>query len=108
MEMATMNDYDSDVVKIKQARRSILDNLNRIYDTPIQVRFLLRILLAVDSTYTMSLLQKDLAYLKQKGYVEYIDDAIGGFAEYHKKFVGLTANGKEIADRTALDDALEI
>jgi len=103
-----MNDFDSDIVKIKQARRSILDNLNRIYDTPLQVRFLLHILLAVDCAYTMSLLRKDLAYLKQKGYVEFVDDKIGGFDKYHKKFVGLTAEGKEIADRTAKDAALEI
>lgn len=103
-----MNDFDSDVIKIKQARRAILDNLNRIYDTPIQVQFLLRVLLAIDPSYTMSLLQKDLAYLRQKEYIEFVDERIGGAAHYYKKFVGLTAEGKEIADRTAKDAALEI
>jgi hypothetical protein len=41
--------------------------------------------------------------------VEYIDERIGEFNNhFHRKFVGLTARGKEIADRTAKDDALEI
>jgi hypothetical protein len=61
-----------------------------------------------DEDYDFSLFRKDLTYLKQKGYVEYIDDRLGGAESYRNKCVGLTAEGKEIADRTQTDKALEI
>lgn len=106
--MASMNKQDPEAVRMKELRVMILSNMNRLYPTAVQVSTLFRVLIAFDETYMMSLLQKDLTYLKQKGYVEYIDEKIGGYDHFHCKFVGLTAKGKEIADRTAKDDALEI
>jgi len=103
-----MKNQEPDAVRLKQARLMILSNLNRLYPTPIQVQMLFRVMLAFDETYSMSLLEKDVCYLKQKEYVEYIDEKIGGYYHFHRKFLGLTAEGKEIADRTATDDALEI
>jgi hypothetical protein len=103
-----MYNDDADPVRVKQARLMILSNLNRLYPTPLQIATLFRVMIAFDETYSMSLLQKDVTYLKQKEYVEYIDERIGGYNHFHRKFVGLTAEGKEIADRTAKDDALEI
>ncbi len=97
-----------DVVKLKQVRITILSNLNRMYPTPLQVRTLYRVMVAFDENYSLSLLEKDVTYLKQKGYVNYIDERIGGFDSFEKKFIGLTAPGKEIADRTQTDKALEI
>lgn len=103
-----MDNQPPDAVRMKQTRLTILSYLNRLYPTPLQVCTLFRVLLAFDETYSLSLLTKDVTYLKQKGYVEFVDDKIGGFEHYNKKFVGLTAEGKEIADRTATDEALEI
>ena len=103
-----MNNQEPDAVRMKQNRLMILSNLNRLYPTPIQIGTLFRVMIAFDETYSMSLLQKDVSYLKQKEYVEYIDEKIGGYDHFHKKFLGLTAEGKEIADHTATDDALEI
>jgi len=94
--------------KIKQMRTFLLENLNRLYPTPIQVRTLFKVLVGFDENYDKSLMAKDLAYLKQKCYVEYVDDQIGGAPNFDYKFVGLTAEGKEIAERTQTDPALEI
>jgi len=99
---------EPEAAKIKQMRLFILSNLNRLYPTPLQVRTLYRVMCGFDENYDLSLLQKDITYLKQKGYVEYIDDKIGGAKSFHEKCVGLTAEGKEIADRTQTDNALEI
>jgi hypothetical protein len=95
-------------IKIKQMRIFILGNLNRVYPTPLQVRTLFRVLTGFDELYDKSLLAKDLTYLKQKDYIECVDEQIGGAPNFEDKFVGLTAEGKEIADRTQTDPALEI
>ena len=97
-----------EAVKMMQMRIFILGNLNRLYPTPLQVRTLYRVLCGFDENYSLSLLQKDIAYLKQKGYLEHIDEKIGGAGSFEKKCIGLTAEGKEIADRTQTDNALEI
>ena len=86
----------------------ILNGLNRMYPTPVMVRTLHRVMCGFDEHYDMSLLQKDVTYLKQKGYIEYIDDRLGSADRFEDKCIGLTAEGKEIADRTQTDEALEI
>lgn len=96
-------------VRIKQARRLILSNLNRVYPTPLQVRTLYRVMCTFDENYSLDLMEKDVVYLKQKKYLSYVDEAIGGIGGgFENKFLGLTAAGKEIADRTQTDKALEI
>lgn len=99
---------EPEAAKMKQVRVNILSNLNRLYPQPLMVRTLYRVLCGFDEHYSLSLLEKDLTYLKQKGYVEFIDERIGGSTEFAKKYVGLTAEGKEIADGTDTDKALEI
>jgi hypothetical protein len=99
---------DPEAIKIMQMRRLILSNLNRLYPTPLQIRSLRNVLCGFDEHYTLSLLAKDTAYLQQKDYIEFIDEQIGGSGSFEKKFVGLTAEGKEIADNIQTDFALEI
>jgi len=99
---------DPEAIKIMQMRRLILSNLNRLYPTPLQTQTLYRVLCAFDEHYSLSLLAKDIAYLKQKNYIEFIDEQIGGSDSFEKKFIGLTAAGKEIADNIQTDSALEI
>lgn len=99
---------EAEALKLKQVRAMILSNLNRMYPTPLQVRTLYRVMVAFDENYSMSLLEKDVTYLKQKRYIEYVDEKIGGMEGFGNKYIGLTAEGKEIADRTQTDSALEI
>ena len=99
---------DPDVIKLLQARHLILQNLNRMYPTPLQVRSLYRVMCAFDEHYTLDLLRKDVTYLRDKGYIEFIDEEIGGADSFDAKCLRLTAEGKEIADKTQSDPALEI
>ena len=99
---------EPEVLKIKIARKRILSFLNMMYPTPLQLGTIYDSVSYVNSTYDFSLFEKDIAYLKAKGYIEFIDEKIGGVSEFRKKVISLTAEGKEIAERTQIDDALEI
>ena len=99
---------DPEAVKIMQMRKLILENLNRLYPTPVLVGTLYKVMCGFDEHYDFSLFQKDIVYLSQKSYIRFIDDVIGGSTSFRSKVIGLTAQGKEIADRTQRDSALEI
>ena len=99
---------DPEVVKIKVARRRILSFLNMMYPTPLQLGTVFDSIGYVDPVYDFALFQKDIAYLADKGYIAFVDEKIGGASEFRKKVVSLTAEGKEIAERTQTDPALEI
>ena len=96
-----------EAIKIKQQRRMLLTNLNLFYPTPVLLTTLWRTV-CDDPTYERALYQKDMVYFHQKGYIEYIDDKLGGADTFMKKVVRLTAKGKEIAEQTMTDEALEI
>jgi len=97
-----------DAARMKQLRLMILSNMNRMYPTPLQVRTLFRVMVSFDEGYSLSLMEKDVTYLRQKGYVQFIDETLGGGLSFERKVLGLTAAGKEIADKTQTDEALEI
>jgi hypothetical protein len=96
-----------EVIKIKQARGRLLTNLNLFYPTPVTVATLYRTV-CDDPAYNKTLLLKDLTYFHQKGYIEYVDEAVGGSDEFEKKVCRLTDTGKEVAEGTRKDPALEV
>lgn len=98
---------NAESVKIKQARRIILRNLDMVYPSGLIVASLYLTVCAIDEHYDRNLFRKDLAYLKDKGYVAFVDEIIGG-APFDKKIVRLTATGKEVAEGTDTDRTLEI
>lgn len=97
-----------EAVRIMQLRKWVLENLNRLYPTPIQVGTLYKVMCGFDEHYDFTLFQKDIMYLRQKAYLYYVDEAIGGSESFRSRYIGLTAEGKEIADSTQTDSALEI
>ena len=99
---------DAEVLKIKISRKRIMTFLNIMYPTPVQLQTIYQSAMNLDPAYDFSLFRKDIAYLKAKGYIEFIDDKLGGADEFEKKVAGLTAESKEIAERTQRDAALEI
>lgn len=99
---------NSEPIKMKQMRLMILSSLNRMYPTQVLIQTLHRVMCGFDEHYDLSLLLKDVTYLKQKGYIMYVDDRLGGADKFEDKCIGLTAEGKDIADRTQTDNALEI
>jgi hypothetical protein len=98
----------TDAFRIKQSRKRLLTNLNILYPSPITTGELYRTVCHLDPTYDFSLFQKDIIYFSDKGWLEFIDDRLGGFDEFRKKVIKLTAEGKEISEGTKMDKALEI
>jgi len=96
-----------DIIRIKQARGRLLQNLNLFYPSPVNVRTLYRTV-CDDPMYNRALLQKDISYFEQKGYIEWVDDKLGGADDFWQKVCKLTSSGKEIAEGTQTDPALEI
>jgi len=94
--------------KIVQARKRLLTNLNILYPSAISTEELYRTVCHLDPMYDFSLFQKDIAYFKDKRWIEFVDDRLGGFPEFRKKVIKLTADGKEIAEGTDTDRALMV
>ena len=97
----------AEVIKIKLARKRILEHLNILYPTPITLGSLYNTIIYSQPDYEDQLYRKDIEYLRSKGYITTTDPPLvnGRFA---KKIVHLTAEGKEIAEATQSDPALEI
>ncbi len=88
--------------KIKMARNDLLAALNDAYPARVKKNIIYRTMIELDPHgYSHDLLNRDLAYLVDKGYVREID-------VYGEKLYILTAKGKEIADDLIDDPALEI
>jgi len=98
---------DIEKIKIKQIRGRLLTNLNLFYPDAVTLLSLYRTV--CDSpTYSRALFEKDIMYFKQKDYIEFIDDKLGGAKDFYGKVTRLTAKGKEVAEGTMTDPALEI
>ena len=99
---------DAEVIKIKIARQRILQCLNMMYPTRLLLATIFNAICYTNPDYELALFRKDIYYLVDKGWLKFIDEKIGGIPEFLKKVVGLTAEGKEIAEKTQTDPALEI
>jgi len=96
-----------DIIKIKQQRGRLLTNLNLFYPSPVRLDTLYRTV-CDDPLYSRALYEKDIMYFRQKGYLEFVDELLGGSADFLKKVCRLTDRGKEVAEGTQTDPALEI
>ena len=96
-----------DIVRIKQARGRLMTNLNLFYPSPVTLTTLYRTV-CDDPLYNRSLFAKDINYFYQKSYIEFIDEKLGGCDDFYKKVCVLTAAGKEIAEGTRTDEAMDI
>ena len=99
---------DINVLKIKLARKRVLEFLNQMYPTPLELGTIFDTMGYFDFDYDFSLFKKDIAYFYDKGWIRFVDDRLGGSSEFRKKVATLTAEGKEIAEQTQVDPALEI
>jgi hypothetical protein len=97
-------------IKIVLHRRAILTNLNLLYPTAIRLDTLYRTVCGYDPTYGKDLFNKDICYFVDKGWISYVDSAIGGIGQqqFMSHVIKLTADGKEIAEQTMSDPALEL
>lgn len=98
----------SERIRIIESRKRLLQYLDMMYPSPMKTETLYESILYVAPDYEPTLYRKDVYYLRDKGYIEFVDEKIGGFKDFEKKVIKLTAEGKEIAERTLTDPALEI
>jgi len=100
-------------MQIKQARTLMLRSLDRVYPSGMNAKHLEQVLCTVDEAYGFDLLRKDVAYLRDKGYVSLV--TFGGAATLADlqpgsvtTIVKLTPDGLDIAQNLKSDPALEI
>lgn len=98
----------TDAYKIKAKRKILLMLLNIMYPSPLTTRQLYHSVSDGDKLYDWSIFEKDIIYFFDKDWIEFIDNKIGGFRDFKDKTIKLTALGKEIAEGTNIDEALEI
>jgi len=98
---------DPSSIKMKQVRRQILSHLNILYPSGMRLEWLYNTVICFDETYDRTLFKKDVSYLKGKGYLRFADEPLGDI-EWWQKVCILTEAGKDIADKTAVDETLEI
>jgi len=98
----------SDAIKIITVRRNIMNNLDLVYPSGLSIKDIMQINSIIAPFYDWALLQKDIAYLKEKGYIAFIDTDPNLMKSTEQKIIKLTATGKEIAEGTMIDEALEI
>lgn len=93
-------------IRIMQMRKQILTNLNRV--PVLRSESLYRTVVGFDPDYNKGYFRKDVDYLHEKGYIRFVDDAIGGCDCFEDRYLKLTAAGNEIANGINIDPALEI
>ena len=103
-----MNNEDAKATMIKQTRREILRALNIMYHIgPLSFPALCEALLHLELP-DEQCVQRDLTYLRDKGYVCWVGaPKRGAYMPWARRLYKLTVKGNEIAERIAEDPALE-
>ena len=97
-----------DAIKIITVRTNILNKLDMVYPSGLSLKDIMQMNSIIAPLYDWDLFKKDIAYLKEKGYIAFIDNDPNLMQSTEQKIVKLTATGKEIAEGTMIDEALEI
>lgn len=95
-------------ILIRQLRRNVMMALNMLYPTKVLVGTLYRAVVGIEPTYEKALFVKDVFYLKDKGYVLLTSNPMKPAGKVEQDYIVLTAAGKEIAEQTMIDPAMEI
>ncbi|MFA5251617.1 MAG: hypothetical protein WC454_03410 [Phycisphaerae bacterium] len=98
----------SDAIKIITVRKNIMNKLDLVYPSGLSIKDIMQVNSIIDPFYDWDLFQKDITYLKEKGYIAFIDKDPNLMKSTEQKIIKLTATGKEIAEGTMIDEALEI
>jgi len=98
----------SERISIIQDRKRLLEYMDIMYPAPVKTKLLFESCVYVNPDYEPACFRKDIHYLIDKGWIEFVDEKLGGFRDFREKVLHLTASGKEIAERTREDPALEI
>jgi hypothetical protein len=94
--------------QIKTVRRILMQLLNHSFPARMLVSTLFKNTIYIEPTYDESLFVKDLFYFEKKGYIEFPENILNRGKTLMEKLIVLTAVGKEIAEQTMVDEAMEI
>jgi len=97
-----------DAIKIIQVRTMILNKLDMVYPSGLSLKYVIKMIGIIVPFYGWNSLKKDIYYLEEKGYITFIDNDPNLMQSTEQKIAKLTATGKEIAEGTLIDEALEI
>ena len=92
---------------INEARRAILIRLNIIDPDPTTCRKLYDTLQITNAAYDKTYFRKDIYYFHKKGWLEFVDDKIGGSDNFDTKVIAFTDKGKEVAEDYDIESTLE-
>jgi hypothetical protein len=93
-------------IRIKQIRGQIIKNLHRV--GVMRSESLYRTVVGIDFDYNKHYFRQDIEYLKERGYVRFIDDAIGGSDDFDERYIKLTADGSDLACQINVDERIDI
>ncbi|MCE5184944.1 MAG: hypothetical protein LLF76_02320 [Planctomycetaceae bacterium] len=94
--------------QIRTVRRIIMQRLNQAFPARMLVGTLFKHAIYIEPSYEKKNFVKDLFYLEKKGYLEFPDNIFNRGAELMDKLIVLTAEGKEIAEQTMVDEAMKL
>jgi len=92
---------------IRQQRDRLLCNLNLLYPTPVFLKTIWRTV-CTDMSYEKSNYKRDIGYFHDKGWIRLTDNPFDSSQNWDDRLCVLTAAGKEIAEGTMTDPAMEI
>ena len=93
---------------IRTIRHILMQCLNQSYPAKQYVRTLFENAIYIEPTYEKANFIKDIFYFQDKGYVKITENVLTKGSKLFDRFIVLTAPGKEIAEKTMTDDAMEI
>jgi hypothetical protein len=94
--------------QIRTVRRILMQCLNRSYPAKQFVKTLFNKAIYIEPTYEKAAFVKDIFYLQDKGYLRISENVLTVGSDLMDRFVVLMADGKEIADKTMIDEAMEL
>ena len=106
--MAIEKNMSAESLAIRTQRRTILTALNQCYDVKLYIESVWLVVLFNEPSAEQTLFKRDILYLEMKGYVKITEGLFMKGCPFLKRFIQLTASGKEIAEETMKDPALEI
>jgi hypothetical protein len=95
-------------IAIRTQRCQILRALNECFDVKVFIKSIWRAVLINNHHAEETLFKRDLLYLEKKGYLEITEDMFCKGGPFMDRLIQLTAEGKEVAEQTMNDPALEI
>ena len=106
--MTNQPNESAESIAIRTQRRILMQCLNTLFPRKAFIKTLWWAAIYIEPTYERAMFIKDIFYLEKKGYVRITENTLNEGCKLDDRFILLTAEGKEIAERTMDDPAMKI